>query len=45
MIEAGQIRSIVDRTYSMAQAEEAHRRVETEERVGAVVIQLGHRPS
>ncbi len=44
MIEAGQIQSIVDRTYSMTQAEEAHCRVETEERVGAVVIELGDRP-
>ena len=40
MIEAGQIRSIVDRVYSMRQAAEAHLRVETEERVGAVVIAI-----
>ena len=42
MIEAGKIRSIVDRVYSMQQAAEAHHRVETEERVGAVVIAIGN---
>jgi NADPH:quinone reductase-like Zn-dependent oxidoreductase len=41
MIEAGTIRSIVDRVYAMEQAVEAHRRVETEERTGAVVIAIG----
>jgi NADPH:quinone reductase-like Zn-dependent oxidoreductase len=41
MIEAGKIRSIVDRVYSMQQAAEAHQKVETEERVGAVVIAIG----
>ncbi len=41
MIEEGKIRSIVDRVYSMQQATEAHHRVETEERVGAVVIAIG----
>jgi NADPH:quinone reductase-like Zn-dependent oxidoreductase len=41
MIEEGKIRSIVDRIYSMPQAAEAHHRVETEERVGAVVIAIG----
>lgn len=38
MIEAGKTQSIVDKVYSMTQAVEAHHRVETEERVGAVVI-------
>lgn len=41
MIEAGKIRSIVDRVYPMAQAADAHRRVETEQRLGAVVIAIG----
>ena len=41
MIEEGKTRSIVDRVYSMQQAAEAHHRVETEERVGAVVIAIG----
>jgi NADPH:quinone reductase-like Zn-dependent oxidoreductase len=41
MIEEGKIRSIVDKVYSMQQAAEAHQRVETEERVGAVVIAIG----
>lgn len=41
MIEEGRIRSIVDRVYSMQQAAEAHQRVETEARVGAVVIAIG----
>lgn len=43
MIEAGKIRSIVDRIYPMAEAGEAHRRVETEQRLGAVVITIGER--
>lgn len=38
MIEAGQIRSIVDKVYAFDQATEAHRRVETEQRLGSVVI-------
>lgn len=41
MIEAGEIRSIVDRVYAMEQVVEAHRRVEAEERLGAVVIAMG----
>jgi len=47
MIEDGRIRSIVDRVYSMEQAAEAHRRVEAEERLGAIVIAVGDdvRPS
>lgn len=44
MIEEGKIRSIVDRVYAMEQAAEAHRRVETEERTGAVVIAIGGLP-
>ncbi|HNP64146.1 MAG TPA: NAD(P)-dependent alcohol dehydrogenase [Woeseiaceae bacterium] len=38
MIEDGRIKSIVDKIYPMEQASDAHRRVETEERLGAVVI-------
>ncbi len=42
MIEEGKIVSIVDKVYSMEQAAEAHLRVETEERIGAVVIEIGN---
>ena len=38
MIEGGKINSVVDRVYSFEQAAEAHRRVETEQRLGTVVI-------
>ena len=41
MIEKGKIRSIVDRVYTMEQAAEAHHRVETEQRKGAIVIAIG----
>jgi NADPH:quinone reductase-like Zn-dependent oxidoreductase len=41
MIEGGQIRSIVDRVFPMEQAPDAHRLVETEQRLGAVVIAIG----
>ena len=40
MIEDGRIKSIVDKTYPMDRAPDAHRRVETEQRLGAVVIAL-----
>lgn len=40
MIEAGQIDSIVDTVYPMEQAADAHRRVETEQRAGAIVIAI-----
>ncbi|MEV4345303.1 NAD(P)-dependent alcohol dehydrogenase [Actinoplanes sp. NPDC049596] len=42
MTEAGEIQPIVDRVYPMAEAADAHRRVETEQRLGAVVITLDH---
>ena len=42
MIEEGEIKSIVDKIYSFEQAADAHRRVETEQRLGTVVISLGH---
>ena len=38
MIEEGEIKPIVDQIYSFEQAAEAHRRVETEKRLGTVVI-------
>ncbi len=41
MIEEGKIKPIVDRTYPMEQAADAHRRVETEQRLGSVVISMG----
>ena len=40
MIEVGKIRSIVDKVYPLEQAAEAHRRVETEQRLGIVVISM-----
>ena len=42
MIEEGKIKSIVDKIYSFEQAAKAHRRVETEQRLGAVVISVEH---
>ena len=41
MIDAGEIGGIVDRVHPMEEAVEAHRRVETEERLGAIVIEMG----
>ena len=41
MIDAGSITSIVDRVLPMEQAAAAHRLVETEERLGAIVIDMG----
>jgi len=43
MIEDGKIGSIVDTVFPMDQAQAAHRRVETEQRIGAVVIVIGDR--
>ena len=40
MIEAGQIRPVVDKTYNMGQVVEAHHRVETEQRLGSIVISM-----
>jgi len=40
MIEGEQIGSIVDTVLPMRQAADAHRRVEAEQRVGAIVIEL-----
>jgi NADPH:quinone reductase-like Zn-dependent oxidoreductase len=41
MIEEGKIVSIVDKVYPMERAADAHRRVEAEQRLGAVVIAIG----
>jgi len=43
MIEGGKIKSVVDKIYSFEQAAEAHRRVETEQRLGVVVISMGEK--
>lgn len=40
-IEAGHLRSIVDTVLPMGRAAEAHRRVEAEQRSGAIVIAIG----
>ena len=40
MIEAGKIKSVVDKIYSPEQAADAHHRVETEQRLGIVVISM-----
>ncbi len=41
MIEGGKLGSIVDRVFPMEQAADAHRLVEAEQRLGAVVIAIG----
>ena len=43
MIEAGEISATLDRVYPFEQAAEAHRRVETEQRLGTVVISSGEK--
>ncbi len=42
MIEENKIKSTVDKIYSLEQVAEAHRRVETEQRLGVVVISMIH---
>ena len=44
MIEAGQVCPIVDRVFPMEEAAEAHRRVASEERLGAIVIGIAPEP-
>lgn len=41
MIEEGKIKPIVDKIYPLEQATEAHLRVETEQRLGPIVISVG----
>lgn len=41
MIEDGKLSAIVDKTYPMERAADAHRRVEAEQRLGSVVISMG----
>jgi NADPH:quinone reductase-like Zn-dependent oxidoreductase len=41
MIEEGKIKPIVDKIYSLEKAAEAHLRVETEQRLGPIVISVG----
>ena len=43
MADAGTIVSIVDRVLAMEEAPEAHRLVESEERIGAIVLAMGPR--
>ncbi len=42
MIEAGQIRPVLDNVYPMEKAAVAHQRVENEDRLGTVVLAIGH---
>ncbi|MDO7642763.1 MAG: NAD(P)-dependent alcohol dehydrogenase [Reinekea forsetii] len=41
MLSTGELKAVVDRVYPMTQAVDAHRRVESEQRLGSVVIQIG----
>jgi NADPH:quinone reductase-like Zn-dependent oxidoreductase len=41
MIEDGSIKPVVDKIYPMEQAADAHRRVETEQRLGTIAIAIG----
>jgi len=41
MLNTGELKAVVDRVYPMSEAVDAHRRVESEQRLGSVVIQIG----
>jgi NADPH:quinone reductase-like Zn-dependent oxidoreductase len=41
MVEKGTLKAVIDKIYPMSQAVEAHHRVETEQRLGIVVISIG----
>ena len=42
IIETGKLKSAVDKVYPLEQATKAHRRVETDQRLGIVVIAVGN---